>query len=176
VFDGPHAAAPQHGACHAAFRSILAHINKPLAPLHQHYLLTIAEQWACVACRFGGLQTRRPAAYSSVGLLGRESEAWDVRRGSLLGFVWAKARAIRSASVDEVNIGDHVSFDTVRLDRQLRSGRDAGAELALYMTYLRFPLSPWLLSAARTCVHTVDIGELDLLFLRGITPSARSWI
>jgi hypothetical protein len=39
VFDGPHAAAPQHGACHTAFRSILAHIImiklKPLALLHQ---------------------------------------------------------------------------------------------------------------------------------------------
>lgn len=59
VFDGPHAAAPQHGACHTAFRSILAHIImiklKPLALLHQHYFA--AEQRACVACRSGGLQT-----------------------------------------------------------------------------------------------------------------------
>ena len=56
VFDGPHAAAPQHGACHTAFRSILAHIDIKLLPfLHQHYVA--AGQWPCVACRSGGLQT-----------------------------------------------------------------------------------------------------------------------
>jgi hypothetical protein len=59
VFDGPHAAAPQHGACHTAFRSILAHIIiklKPLAPLHQHYFFA-GQRAMCVACRSGGLQT-----------------------------------------------------------------------------------------------------------------------
>jgi hypothetical protein len=72
VFDGPHEAAPRHGACHTAFRSILAHIDiKPLPPLHQHYFA--AGQWACVWLAVLAV-CRRPAAYSSVGQLGRESQ------------------------------------------------------------------------------------------------------
>lgn len=95
---------------------------------------------------------RRPAACSSVGPLGRQSQ----KRGSLLGFVWAKARAIvclrrRGERRRPCFVG--YLFDTVRRDRQLRSGRGA-AELALDVTYSRFLLSPWLSAVGGGCRRT----------------------
>jgi hypothetical protein len=95
VFDGPHAAAPQHGACHTAFRSILAHILSSSSSLWRLCISTTFRRaeghvWLAVLA-----VCRRPAAYSSVGPLGRESQKGGTSGvGPCSGLYGQKARAV----------------------------------------------------------------------------------
>lgn len=76
-----------------------SHNIEPLASLHQHYF---GRAWlaALAVCR-------RPAAYSSVGHLGKESE----KRGTS-GVGPCSLLRGRAIYLDEVNVGDHVSLAT----------------------------------------------------------------